>query len=119
MGDPAPLCKGWQRVSLRKVNTEHPLHRPDRPHRDFFSTDVLPVIPGEVYVVDAELWPTNVVVRPGEVIALEVSSGDTQGSGFFTHQSHERTPEIMGGDNYIHFSSRYTNWVTLPIIPPK
>ncbi|EEU34858.1 uncharacterized protein NECHADRAFT_55059 [Fusarium vanettenii 77-13-4] len=119
MGDPAPLCKGWQRVSLRKINKEHPLHREDRPHRDFFSTDVLPVIPGEVYVVDAEIWPTNVVVRPGETIVLEVSSGDTQGSGFFTHESDERTPEIMGGDNHIHFSSRYTNWVSLPIISPK
>ncbi|KAF5614092.1 hypothetical protein F25303_14163 [Fusarium sp. NRRL 25303] len=90
MGDPAPLCKGWQRVSLRKVNTEHPLHREDRPHRDYLSTDVLPVLPGEVYAVDAELWPTNVIVRPGEWLALEVGSGDTQGSGFFTHASDER-----------------------------
>lgn len=86
-GDPVPLCKGWQRVSMRKVNREHPRHRHCLPHRDFYSTDVLPVIPGEVYAVDVEVWPTNVVVEKGGKIVLEVSSGDTQGSGIFQHNS--------------------------------
>lgn len=86
-GDPVPLCKGWLRVSLRKVNTEHRNHRPWLPHRDYFSTDVLPVIPGEAYPIDIEIWPTNVVVEKGGRIVLEVSSGDTQGSGIFLHNS--------------------------------
>ncbi|KIW99958.1 uncharacterized protein Z518_10886 [Rhinocladiella mackenziei CBS 650.93] len=86
-GDPVPLCKGWLRVSLRKVNTEHHRHRPYLPYRDYFSTSVQPVLPGEVYSVDVEVWPTNVVVEPGARIVLEVSSGDTQGSGVFQHTS--------------------------------
>lgn len=86
-GDPVPLCKGWLRVSLRKVNAQHARHRPYLPHRDYYSTDVLPVIPGEVYPVDVEVWPTNVVVEKGGKIVLEVSSGDTQGSGIFLHNS--------------------------------
>lgn len=86
-GDPVPLCKGWLRVSLRKVNKEHPRNRPWLPHRDYFSTDVQPVIPGEIYPVDVEVWPTNVVVGKGGKIILEVSSGDTQGSGIFKHDS--------------------------------
>ena len=84
-GDGVPLCKGWLRVSLRKVNKEHPKHRPWMPYRDYFSSDVLPVMPGEVYPVDVEVWPTNVVVEKGGKIVFEVSSGDTQGCGTFKH----------------------------------
>lgn len=84
-GDPVPLCKGWLRVSMRKTNVEHPKHRPYLPYRDYFSTDVLPVLPGEIYAVDAEVWPTNVVLAKGAKLVLEVSSGDTQGSGLFCH----------------------------------
>lgn len=88
-GDPVPLCKGWLRVSLRKVNTEHPKHRPWLPYRDYFSSSVLPVLPGEVYPVDVEVWPTNVVLEPGAKLVLEVASGDTQGCGLFQHKSPE------------------------------
>lgn len=84
-GDPVPLTKGWLRVSLRKVNKEHPKHREWLPHRDYTSADVLPVIQGEIYAVDLEIWPTNVVVDKGGKIVFEVSSGDTQGSGIFLH----------------------------------
>jgi len=84
-GDPVPLCKGWLRTSLRKINTSHPHHHDYLPHRDYFSTDVLPVLPGEVYPVDVEMWPTNVVLEKGSRLVFEVSSGDTQGSGIFLH----------------------------------
>lgn len=84
-GDPVPLTKGWLRTSLRKVNEQHFKHRDWLPHRDYTSKDVLPVIPGEVYTVDVEVWPTNVVVEKGAKIMLEVASGDTQGSGIFLH----------------------------------
>jgi predicted acyl esterase len=84
-GDNVPLCKGWLRVSNRKVDTTHYKHRPWLPYRDYFSTSVLPVVPGEIYPVDVELWPTNVVLEPGARIVLEVSSGDTQGCDRFQH----------------------------------
>ena len=84
-GDPVPLTKGWLRVSLRKVHEQHPKHREWLPHRDYTSRDVLPVIQGEVYAVDIEIWPTNVIVDKGGRIVFEVASGDTQGSGIFLH----------------------------------
>jgi predicted acyl esterase len=84
-GDPVPLTKGWLRVSLRKVNVDHPKHRRWLPHRDYTRADLLPVIQGEVYAVDVELWPTNVVVEKGGKLVFEVASGDTQGSGIFLH----------------------------------
>ncbi|KAG9583592.1 alpha/beta-hydrolase, partial [Aureobasidium melanogenum] len=119
-GDPVPLCKGWLRVSMRKTNPEHYKHRPYLPHRDYFSTDKLPVIPGEVYPVDIEIWPTNVVVDKGGKIIFEVSSGDTQGSGIFGHNDPvDRSEEKLKGTNFIHFSDKFVNYVTLPVIPPK
>ncbi len=84
-GDPVPLTKGWQRVSLRKVAAEHPKHRDYRPWREYLSSDVLPVVVGEVYAVDVEVWPTCVVLEKGSRLVLEVASGDTQGSGIFRH----------------------------------
>jgi len=135
-GDPVPVCKGWLRVSLRKVNKEHYKHREWLPHRDYTSKDVLPVIQGEVYSVDVELWPTNVVVAKGGKILLEVASGDTQGCGAFQHNdpvdrsvtqsSHFvlsltlcRSEAKLQGFNHIHFGPKFQNYVTLPIIPPK
>lgn len=84
-GDPVPLTKGWLRVSLRKVDTQHLKHREWLPHRNYLRTDVLPIIQGEIYGVEVEIWPTNVVVEVGGKLVLEVASGDTQGSGIFLH----------------------------------
>lgn len=84
-GEPVPVTKGWLRVSLRKTNPQHPRHRSWLPYRDFYSTDVLPVVPNDVYPVEVELWPTNVVVESGGRLVLEVSSGDTSGTGFWGH----------------------------------
>lgn len=88
-GDPVPLCKGWLRVSLRQVNSAHPRHRPWLPYRDYSSTSVQPVLPGEVYPVDVEIWPTNVVLEVGAKLVFEVASGDTQGCDRFQHISPE------------------------------
>ncbi|GKU10262.1 unnamed protein product, partial [Fusarium langsethiae] len=117
-GDPVPVTKGWLRVSLRKVDQEHPKHREWLPHRNYTSKDVLPVIQGEVYAVDVEVWPTNVVVDKGGKLVFEVASGDTQGSGIFQHNDPvDRSPEIFQGHNHIHFGPRQQNYVTLPVIP--
>ncbi|KAJ5116796.1 hypothetical protein N7456_001144 [Penicillium angulare] len=119
-GDPVPITKGWLRVSLRKINPEHPRHRPWLPYRNYYSTDVLPVIPNEVYPVDIEIWPTNVVVETGGRLVLEVSSGDTAGTGIWGHDDPiDRSEAVFKGDNCIHFGPGYANYITLPIIPQQ
>lgn len=119
-GDPVPLTKGWLRVSLRKVHDENPKHKPWLPHREYLSTDVQPVKAGEVYPVDVEIWPTNVVVEKGGKLVFEVSSGDTQGSGIFQHdRSADRPTMVLAGLNHIHFGQGQENYVTLPVIPSK
>lgn len=85
IGEPVPVTKGWLRVSLRKTNPQHPRHRSWLPYRDFYSTDVLPVIPDDVYPVDVEIWPTNVIIEMGGRLILEVGSGDAAGTGIWGH----------------------------------
>lgn len=118
VGDPVPVTKGWLRVSLRKTADDHPRHAPWHPHRNYRSTDVSPVTPGEVYEVDVEVWPTNVVVSPGHRLVLEMSSGDTQGAGLFEHNSEiDRSRDKLLGENHIHFGPKYDNWMLMPLIP--
>jgi len=119
-GDPVPLSKGWLRVSLRKTNDKHPKHREYLPYRGYLSTEVQEVKPGEVYGVDVEIWPTNVVVEKGGKIVFEVSSGDTQGSGIFQHSGEsDRTKGRFAGLNHVWFGEGKENYVTLPVIPAK
>lgn len=84
-GDPVPLTKGWLRASLRKIADSHPRNLPYQPYREYRSIDAQEVKPDTSYALDVEVWPTNVVVAKGGKIVLEVSSGDTQGSGIFAH----------------------------------
>lgn len=86
-GDPVPLTKGWLRASMRKVEKDHPKHREWLPHREYRTKDELPVKPATVYELDIEVWPTNVVIEKEGKLVLEVSSGDTHGSGVFGHNS--------------------------------
>ncbi|KAH7147099.1 Alpha/Beta hydrolase protein [Dactylonectria estremocensis] len=105
-GDGIPLCKGWLRVSNRKVYEDHPKHCSYRPHREYLSADVQPVKAGEVYTIDVEVWPTNVVVEKGGKLVFEVSSGDTQGSGVFQHNSDIDRPASNRSLRHFEFRGR-------------
>ena len=120
VGDPVPISKGWLRVSLRKVNEKSPRNESWHPHREYLSTDHAPLVPGEVYPVDVEIWPTNVVLSKGDKLVLEVSSGDTQGAGLFEHTSkQDRSEEILKGVNHIHFGGEHENWLLMPHVPAR
>jgi hypothetical protein len=59
------------------------------PVRSYLSTDVQPVISDQVYPVDVEIWPTNVVIEKGGKLRFEIAAADTQGSGIFLHNHPE------------------------------
>lgn len=119
-GDNVPLCKGWLRCSLRKLDPDVP-YEPEIPHmprRRYFESDVQLLQAGKVYTVDVEIWPTSVVVEEGGWLVFEVAAGDTQGSGLFLHSSREdRSEEVFGGYNHINFGEEYENYLVLPRIP--
>ncbi|EMC98769.1 hypothetical protein BAUCODRAFT_103232 [Baudoinia panamericana UAMH 10762] len=117
IGDPVPVTKGWLRCSLRAIDECSPRHAPWHPWRAYRSIDSSALHPGTVYSVDVEIWPTNVVILPGERLIFEVSSGDTQGAGLFKHTSEEdRHVDRFAGANHIHFGEGYDNWVLMPVI---
>jgi predicted acyl esterase len=120
-GDPVPVVRGWLRVSLRKLAdpASDPLSA-IMPVRNYFSTDVQEIVVGEVYTVDVEIWPTSVVLEPGETLELEVSSSDSEHSGIFGHDHPEDRPlEKLLGYNELHLRPEYENFLRLPVIPEK
>lgn len=65
-----------------------------------------------VYEVDIEVWLTSVIVLPGNRLLIEVSSGDTYGSGLFLHQdSLDREARRFAGLNHSHFGNGVHNYV--------
>ncbi|KAK4502777.1 hypothetical protein PRZ48_006203 [Zasmidium cellare] len=118
VGDPVPVTKGWLRVSLRKVSPSDPRHQDWHPHREYLSSERSLLSPSQVYPVDVEIWPTNVVISAGEKLVFEVSSGDTQGAGLFEHNSIvDRDEKTFAGMNHVHFGDGRENWLLMPEVP--
>ncbi|KAG7532083.1 hypothetical protein FFLO_03891 [Filobasidium floriforme] len=116
-GDPVPLCKGWLRASVRKINEQSPRHRDWLPHRDYLSTEVDYLKPDVVYVLVVEIWPTACIVAPGGKIIAEVATGDTQGGGIFLHNDPvDRNEQDFGGVNVLHVGDRYNSYLVLPLV---
>ena len=102
-------------MSLRQTNPDDPRHQAWHPHRDYLSSNVQLLRPGEIHTVDVEIWPTNVIVEEGGRLKLEVASGDTQGVGLFRHDSSaDRPAQRFAGMNHIHFEDGLENWLLLP-----
>lgn len=117
-GDPVPLTKGWQRVSLRKISEEENSTSSYLIKKDYKSTDVLPVEISKVYQVSIEMWPTNVVLSPGSKLVLEVGPKDQQGCGIFVHNHpQDRSKERFEGFNLLHINhSSGSSRLVLPFI---
>ena len=126
-----PISQGWLRLSHRKLDPDRSLpYRPFRPH-----DELLPVIPGEVYEVDVEIWPTCIVVPTGYRLGLSVRGNDyryegelsefarsfhyaNRGVGPYTHADpDDRPPAIFGRPVTLHVGGGRPASVLLPVIP--
>jgi predicted acyl esterase len=122
--------KGWLRVSHRDLDPR--LSRPERPYHT--HTNPQPLVPGQVYEVDIEIWPTCVVIPAGYRIGLTVLGKDfdhggpserlanfiveLRGSGPYLHdEPRDRPPEVFGGTTTLHTGGQYVARLTLPVIP--
>ena len=126
-----PVGQGWLRASHRALDPEltlpyRPYHRHDRGE---------PLIPGEVYELDVEIWPTSLVVPAGYRIALTVRGKDYEysgpsggrlsnfrnelrGSGPFLHDDPRGRPvEVFGGRTTLHTGGEHAAYLLLPVIP--
>ncbi|KAI2900843.1 hypothetical protein CBS63078_5291 [Aspergillus niger] len=117
-------AKGGAIMALAKYSLYTILPPPgrghDRPSKHSSSALLAqkePLVPGEVYKVTVEIWPTNVVVSPGNRLVFEIAGADTQGSGIFTHDHpKDRDERVFGGRNEIRFGVDLGNYVTMPVI---
>jgi uncharacterized protein len=122
-----PVAQGWLRASHRKIDPS--LSEPYRPYHS--HDEKQPLVPGETYEVEVEIWPTSVVLPAGYRIALTLrgtdyeyprASGDRlttfrnelRGSGPFLHDDpSDRPPDVFGGSVRV-FSGSY---LLLPFVP--
>jgi predicted acyl esterase len=124
-----PVGQGWLRASHRKLDTALTL-----PYRPYHTHDeVQPLVPGDRYDVDVEVWPTCIVVPAGYRIALTVRGTDfdyggepinvgwfvMKGSGAFNHDDPtDRPREIFGGTVTLHTGGgEDAPHLLLPVIP--
>ncbi len=123
----SPLAHGWLRASHRQLDYDRssewrPYHPHDRPE---------PLVPGQIYELDIEIWPTSIVIPAGYRIGLTVRSRDYEGIpaeesistfknpftgvGPFLHDDpSDRPPALFDGITSIHGGS-----VLLPLIPTR
>lgn len=85
LGNPTPVVFGWLRASHRTID---PNPYPDSFHLpvpvpSHKRCDKKKVKNGEIYDLQIELWPTNVVVERGERLVLEISPKDPVGVDLF------------------------------------
>jgi predicted acyl esterase len=135
----APIAQGWLRVSHRKLDPEK--SRPWQPYHTHDEEQKL--VPGQVYEVDVEIWPGQVVLPQGYAIALRIEGRDfvrprpgilgwirdllmddilhlnvKAGSGFFLHNHPEDRPkDVYDGENAIHAGGEYPSYLLVPVIP--
>jgi predicted acyl esterase len=135
----APIAQGWLRVSHRKL--DHEKSRPWQPYHTHDEEQKL--APEQVYEVDVEIWPGQVVLPPGYTIALRLEGRDfarprpgilgwirdffmddilhlniQTGSGFFLHNHPEDRPkDVYGGSSTIHTGGDHPSYLLIPVIP--
>jgi predicted acyl esterase len=126
-----PIAQGWLRASHRKLDSKlSTAYRPYHTHDEKQS-----LVPGQVYELDVEIWPTCIVVPPGYRIGLTVRGKDYvypggsggrlsnmkmefTGCGPFLHNDpRDRPPSIFNGKVTLHAGGEKASYVLLPIIP--
>lgn len=125
-----PVGQGWLRASHRKLDPKRSL-----PYRPFHSHDEKqPLVPGQVYEIDVEIWPTCIVVPAGYRVALTIRGKDYEhggeaaslsnmknpmrGCGPFIHDDPSDRPQsLFGGNVTLHFGAKRQARLLLPVIP--
>lgn len=128
-GDPKGVVgTGWLRASHRKLDQEKSL-----PYRPWHTHDEKqPLVPGETYELDVEIWPTSVIIPAGYRLGVVISGKDFEipnygaamrafgvaysGNGVYTHTL-DRPAEIFDADTTIVSDAGKKSYILLPVIP--
>jgi predicted acyl esterase len=87
---------------------------PHHPHQE-----EEPLVPGQVYPLDIEIWPVCIVIPSGYRLGLSILGRDPdRGVGPFRHNDPTRRPaEIYGGDVTVYAGGDRASYLLLPVIP--
>jgi uncharacterized protein len=127
----APVTQGWLRLSHRKMDAAK-----SRPWRPWHSHDeIKPLVPGEVYAVDIEIWPTSIVIPVGYRLVLTIQGQDYDhglaerssvygreqfGSGPYWHEHPgDRDKPEYDGTTTLASKEGSRPFLLIPVIPPK
>ncbi|MCL4393900.1 MAG: CocE/NonD family hydrolase [Chloroflexi bacterium] len=127
-----PIGQGWLRASHRKLDDKLTTR-----YRPYHTHDhIQPLVMGQVYELDVEIWPTSVVLPAASRIALTLQGKDFErpgesrqpgsfvnpfrGSGPFTHTNPQDRPrEIFDNVQTLYGGGSRQSYLLLPIIPFK
>jgi predicted acyl esterase len=79
----------------------------------------LPLHPGVPESLDIEIWPTSIVLRPGDTLTVEISDNDDQMAVLAHDDSHDRGDQRLSGDITIHTGGPYDSHLLAPVVPPR
>ena len=125
-----PVAQGWLRASHRALDPARSL-----PYRPYHSHDrVEPLVPGETYELEVEIWPTSIVIPAGYRLALTIRGNDYRyggelsdfaqrfhyagrGVGPFKHADPDDRPEdVFCGHVTIHFGGETDSYLLVPVV---
>jgi uncharacterized protein len=126
----APLSLGWLRASHRKLVPGSPDYRPEHPHRV-----AEPLAPGEIYQLDIEIWPSNLLIPAGYRLGFTVLGHDFdhgqegarlkhfrnefRGVGPFIHDDPQARPEsVRTAEITLLSGPEQPSSMLLPFVPP-
>ena len=123
------ISQGWLRASHRELDHERSL-----PYRPFHThTDPVPLVPGQIYRFDVEIWPTCIVAPAGYRLAMTVLGRDwdhggvgvpshlgidMRGCGLNTHDDPiTRPPAVYDSSVTVYTGPDTPAQILLPVIP--
>jgi uncharacterized protein len=115
--EPAPISRGWLRVSQRKLDPVR-----STPLRPFHAHDeVQKLVPEEVCEIDLEIWPTSAVLPAGYRLVLTIMGKDFEFDGIPGRILHshprDRDKVEFKGLNRILTGGEHPSYIVLPHIP--
>ncbi len=122
-----PLAQGWLRASHRKLCAKR--STPFQPHHT--HDEKQPLVSGEIYELDIEIWPTCIVLPAGYRLALDIRGHDFRrpsadgdplggGSGPWRHDDAlDRPTSIFGGKTTLHTGPGRESYLLVPVIAKR
>jgi predicted acyl esterase len=118
----APVTQAWLRVSQRKLDPQRSTdYLPFYPH-----DERQPLVPGNIYEVDLEIWPMGLALPAGSRLTLTIqgkdferpgATGPLRGVAWFTHDDPvDRPPHLFAGANTLHTGGARQSYLLLPIL---